>query len=176
MEFFLVRNVNASREKFLGNRLRLGGGAVEEASGVGAEDAGNFVADAAEFVADFLFGAGGVSWVVEGEVVAADLAWEHGAGLVGVAADGDDGLDVLVEEFVEVFGSVVGDVDADFLEDFDGHGVDVASGLGASGGDGVVGEELAEDAFGDVGAAGVAGAEYKDHGVWLVVVLVRNDS
>lgn len=48
--------------------------------------------------------AGGVGGVVEGPVVAIHLTGENGAGLVGVAADGDHGGDILIEEFVEVLG------------------------------------------------------------------------
>ena len=77
---------------------------VATACGVGFEDAADFVADPLEDEELFGFGASGVCWVVEAPVVAVELAWEDGAGLVGVAADGDDGFDVVVEELVEVFG------------------------------------------------------------------------
>jgi len=62
-----------------------------------------------------------------------------------------------------VFGVVSRDVDADFLEDFDGLRVNIASRLGSSAS---YFDEIAcsgtEDAFGKMAAAGVAGAENED--------------
>jgi hypothetical protein len=146
-------------------RLRGDFRGVFAAGGVGFEGAADFVADLAEDGEDLVFGAFGFGGVVEGPVVAIHLAGEDGAGLVGVAADGDDGFDFLGEEFVEVFGAVGGDVDTDFGHDFDGEGVDVTGGFGAGALDV---EEVsgggAEDAFGEVAAAGISGAEDQDGG------------
>ena len=130
------------------------------AGSVGFEDAADFVADLAENFELFFLGAGGVSRVVKGPVVAVELAGEDGADLVSVAADGDDGLDGLREEFVQVFGSMLRDVDSDFGHGLDGEWMDVAGGFAAGAGD----TELAfgsgtEDAFSQVAAAGVASAE-----------------
>jgi hypothetical protein len=134
--------------------------------GVGGENRINFIADAAEDSKLFFIVSFGMGGVVEGPVVAMGLAGEGGAGLIGVAADGDDGIDFTVEEAVEVFGLGGGDVDISFLEGLDGEGVDVAGGVGAGGGDfEEVAGGLAEEGFGHLGAAGVSGAEdqYERH-------------
>lgn len=138
---------------------------VEAAGGVGLEDAAHFVADLAEGGEDLFFCAFGFGGIEEAPVVAVGLAGEHGAGLIGVAADGDDGFDRLVEEFVEVFGAMVGDVDACFGHDFDGEGVDVAGrfGAGALDVENMAGAG-AEESFSDVTATRVAGAEDQDGG------------
>lgn len=103
-------------------------------------------------------GASGFDRVVEGPVVTDDLTGESGAGGVGVAANRDDGLDGAVEEFVEVFGAVVGDVQANFVHEPDGGRVDVAdrSEAGALDFEQLAGG--AQDGIGDVAAAGAAGA------------------
>ena len=137
------------------------------ARGVGLKHLTDFIAHAAEDEKLLLFGAGGVGGVVKAPVVAVYLAGKHGAGLIGIAADGDDGFNVLIEELIEVLGMMRGDVDADLGHDFDGEGMDVAGGLGAGAGDGVAfTQDVAEDAFGEVGAAGVAGAEDEDGGLF----------
>ena len=74
-----------------------------KSGGVGFEDEFDLVAGCPEFVKNFFFGSCGVCGVIESPVVAVDLAGEHWAGLVSVAADGDDGVHVLTEEFVHVF-------------------------------------------------------------------------
>lgn len=99
------------------------------AGGVGLEDHADFIADAAEGL-DFCFaGADGFGWVLKAPVIAGDFAGKCGACLIGISADGDDGLDVLVEKLLEVLGGVAGDIDADFRECGDGGGVDVAGGV-----------------------------------------------
>ena len=103
--------------------------------------------------------------VVEGEMVAIHLAGKGWADLIGVAADGDDGFDGLIEELVEVFGAVIGDVDSDFPHDLDGERMNVAGRIGAGALDieNVAGG-LTKDAFGKMAAAGVAGAKDEDGG------------
>ncbi len=73
---------------------------------IGLENRFDFIADAAEDGELFLLGAGGVGGIVEGEMVPVDEAGINRAGLVGVATDGDDGFDALVEKLVGVFGGV----------------------------------------------------------------------
>jgi hypothetical protein len=62
-----------------------------------------------------------------------------------------------------VFGCVTGDIDAHFCEDLDGFGVDISRGLGSGAVDfEQISGGVAEDAFGHVAAAGVAGAKNED--------------
>jgi len=119
------------------------------ASGVGFEDAADFVTHAAEDGHLFFVGAFGVGGIVEAPVVAIHLTGEHGAHLICIAADSDDGLHVLGEELIEVLRVMRRDVDADFLHGCDGERVDVACGLRASAGhaDNAFGG-CTEDAFG----------------------------
>jgi len=127
------------------------------------EDLADFVADAAEDGELLLLGAGGVGGIIERPVVTIYLAGEDGAGLIGVSADGDDGLHRLVEEFVEVLGGVAGDVDADFGHDFDGEWMDESGWVGSGTGDSdAVVDGGAQDPLGEVASAGVAGAEDED--------------
>jgi hypothetical protein len=58
--------------------------------------------------------------IIEGPVVAIYLAGKHGACLVGIAADGDDGFHLIVEEKIHVFRVVARGVYADFLQRTDG--------------------------------------------------------
>ena len=51
-----------------------------------------------------------MSGIVKSPMMAVHLTGEKGASLIGVPADGDDGLDVLREEFVEMLGAVGADV------------------------------------------------------------------
>jgi hypothetical protein len=142
---------------------RSGFGFVFAAGGVGLEDALDFIAHAAEDLHLFLLGASGVGGVVEAPVVAIELAGEHGAGLVGIAADGDDGLNLLVQKLVHVLAGVGADVDADLGHGFDGERMHVTGGFGAGAGDDVIViQSGAKEAFGKVGAAGVAGAKDED--------------
>ena len=73
-----------------------------------------------DFVGDFLF----VRRVGKPPVELLDAAGKNGAGVPHVVADGDDDVEVLPAEFVEVFGAMVRDVDADFVHHLDGDRVD----------------------------------------------------
>jgi hypothetical protein len=111
------------------------GGLIEATEGISGKNRLNFIADTAEDRKLFFVCSLGVGGVVEGPMVTIYLAGEGGAGLIGVAADGDDGFDVAVEELVEVLGLGGGELDVVFLEGLDGEGVDVSGGVGAGGGD-----------------------------------------
>jgi hypothetical protein len=131
-----------------------------EACCVGLEDKTDLVAHSTELVEHFLLGSRGMGRVVKAPVESVHLSRKHGAGLIGVAADGDDRVDVAAKEFLEVFGGVAGDIDPDFLEDLDGPRVDIASGLGACAGDfDEISGSGAKDSLGKVAPAGVSGAE-----------------
>lgn len=153
-------------------------GFVGSSGGVGGEDAADFVADAAEDSHLFFIGSGGMGGVVEAPVVAVALAWEQRAGLVGIPAHGDDGFHVVAEELVEVFRMVAADVDADFRHGPDGERVDVAGWFGSCAGDLPCWPEgVLEDAFGEMGTAGIACAEDEDDR-WLhdgVLVVAAGD-
>ena len=103
--------------------------------------------------------------VVERPVVEVHLAGEHVAGLVGVAADGDDGFYLVFEEKVHVLRVVADSVDPDFLQGADRAGMDVSGGIRTGALDAeIFTEGLAENGFGEVGAAGIACAEDEDCG------------
>ena len=136
---------------------------ISPAIRIRGEDGFDLIAHAAEDVHDFFLAAGGVGGVVEGPVVAVELAGIHRAGLIGVAADGDDGLDIADEEVVHVLARVRGDVDADLGHRLDAERMDVACGLRSGAGDFEnITRHMAQQAFGKVGTAGVAGAEDED--------------
>ena len=94
-------------------------GSRPQSGGVGVEDDLDLIAHAAECVSNFFLRSCGVGGVVEAPVVAVQLPWEHRAGLVGIAADGDDGIDFSLQKIIHVFRGVGGNIDPDF-----GHGCD----------------------------------------------------
>src|SRR4051812_37936082 len=90
------------------------------------------------------------------------FAREYGAVFVGVAADGDDEIEINGVEGVDVLGLMMRDIDAGFGHDFDGAGIE-AVGLDAGGvGFDFGGFEMAGPTLGHLAAAGVAGAEEED--------------
>lgn len=124
---------------------------IESPRSIGTENFPDLVPHAAENGELLFLCAGGVGGVVEGPVVAVHLAGEHGAGLVGVAADGDDGFHPVIEEKVHVLRVMAGGVDADFLQRADRERVDVSSGIRAGAFDAeIFAEGFAEDRFGEV--------------------------
>lgn len=62
----------------------------------------NFIANASEHGQFLIVRSFRVRGIIEGPVVAIDLTREHWAGLVGVAANGDDRLDRSSHKFVQV--------------------------------------------------------------------------
>ena len=102
---------------------------IQPALRISGEDFQNLIADAAEDGELFFFGSGGVGGIVEGPVVAVHLAREHRAGLVGVAADSDDGFHLVIEEKIHVFRVMTGGVDADFFQRADCERMNVSSGF-----------------------------------------------
>lgn len=93
------------------------------------EDPSNLVTDAPENGELLSFGAGRVSGIIKSPMMPVDLAGEHRASLIGIAADRDDCLDGLIEECIHVLGCVSRDVDADLIHYLDRQGMDVAGGL-----------------------------------------------
>ena len=91
------------------------------AGGIGFKDEFDLVADSAEGIEFGFAGANGVG-IFETPVVALTLSGKAWAGLIGVAADGDDGVDAGVEVLVEMVRGVFAGVVADFAEGFDGEG------------------------------------------------------
>ena len=143
----------------------MGGGSLvclcfTKASGIGLKDEFDLVADAAEGV-EFTFAlADGMGWVLESPMVAVEHSGEGGAGLVGIAADRNDGGDSGIEVLVEVVGGMMGGVDADFGKGFEGEGMNGALGFGAGTEDfKKVAAGGAQNAFRHMAAAGVSGAE-----------------
>jgi hypothetical protein len=87
--------------------------------------------------------------------------------LVGVSADGDDGVNFAPQKIIHVFRGVGGNIDPDFGQSGDGLRVDIARWIGSRAMDfNDISSGGAEDAFGHVTAAGVARA--KDEDGWFV--------
>ena len=76
-----------------------------------------------------VFGAWGVSRIVEGPMVAVYLTRIHRTHLISIAAHRDHRLDRLLEEEVHVFRGVAGDVDADFSQRPNGQRVYIPGGF-----------------------------------------------
>ena len=67
--------------------------------------------------------------IIERPVMAVQLAGKNRAGLVSVAADGDDSGDRLFQKFLQVLRAVTGNVYADLRHDFHGKRMDIAGGI-----------------------------------------------
>jgi hypothetical protein len=130
---------------------------------IGLKDEPDLITDTAELVEDFLLGSSRMRRVIKSPVEAVYLTWEHGTGLVRIAADGDHRIDVACQEFLEVLRCVSGDINPDLLQDFDGLRVDIAGRLGSRTSDF---NEIAcggpKDSLGKMTAAGVSSAKNKD--------------
>ncbi len=138
---------------------------IQSSLRISGEDFQNLITDAAEDGKLFFFSASGVGGIVKGPMVAVHLAGEHRAGLVGVAADGDDGLYLVIEEKIHVFRVMAGGVDADFFQRADRERVHVSSGFRAGAFDAeIFSKGFAKYGFGEMRAAGVSGAENEDGG------------
>src|SRR4051812_19904249 len=85
---------------------------VMPTGGVGFKDHFDFITHTAKDDELFFLSAGGIGWIIETPMIAVHLPGEHWASLVGVAADGDDGFHLLLEEIVHVFGMVCGNINA----------------------------------------------------------------
>jgi hypothetical protein len=68
---------------------------IAPAGGIGLEHAADFITHAAEHFHALLLTAGGVRWIVKRPMVAVHLAGKHWAGLVGISAYSDHGLDLI---------------------------------------------------------------------------------
>lgn len=119
-----------------------------------------FVAYSAELLQDFVGGTGKGIGIVEADVEAlADVATEDGAGLLGVAANGDDEVPGVGGELFDGFGISGAEVDSNFFHDDLGQRMHFLGGVDARGRDGPFRREGLEPTFGHLAAASVAGAE-----------------
>lgn len=94
---------------------------------VGFDGVLDVVADLSKDSENLFVGAFGMCGVREAPVVAIGLARKTGTSGVGIAANGDYGINRLVEELIEVLRMVLRDIDIDFFQDFDGFGMNKAS-------------------------------------------------
>jgi len=133
---------------------------------VGGENELDLISHAAKCLFDFFFRSRRVGGVVEAPVVAVHLPREHRAGLIGFAADGDDGIDVPLQKIVHVFRGMCGNIDPDFGKSSDRLGVNIARGIRSRA---MHSNDIsscgAEDALGHVTAAGVPRAKDEDGGL-----------
>ncbi len=84
---------SASKSVFLTRSTQFFLSGLPESSRVGVEDKLDLISYAAECALDFFFRSCDVGRVVEAPMIAVHLTWKHRAGLVGIAADGDDRID-----------------------------------------------------------------------------------
>ena len=152
---------------------------IQAARSIGFERGADFITDAPEYRELLLFASRGVRWIVEGEMMASGMTGEHGARLVGLATDGDHGVDARLQEFIEMLGTVLRDVDADLRHRADGEWMDVSRRLRTSAGNlEAIAKSTAQDPLSEMRPATVAGAENQDqrfgaHEVALFVAVHR---
>lgn len=103
------------------------------ARGIGFEDQLDLIPNVAKAVHNLFVGADRLGGIEESPVVSFHLAGIGGTRLIGIAAYGDDSVDVAIEKGIHMLGFVLRDIDADFVERLNRLGVHVASRMGASG-------------------------------------------
>src|ERR1700710_7115 len=69
---------------------------------IGGENAADLIAHAAENIAFLVIGPGSRCWVLEWPVMTIHLTRKNRAGLIGVTAQGDDGLNLTIEKLPHV--------------------------------------------------------------------------
>lgn len=120
----------------------------------------DLVADPPEHFHLFLLRAFGVGRIVEWKVMAADLAGEGRADLICVAAYGNHRVDLVIQKLVKMLGPVVADTDTNLRQCPDGQRVDKTRRIGSGAFDPKSLTKLPpQNALGQVGAAGIAGAK-----------------
>lgn len=130
---------------------------IHSSSRIGFEDSANFITDAEKNRPCFFRCASGFGGIFKSPMVAVHQTGKKRADPVGIATDCDNRLDLLIEELIEVFGSMAADVDANFCHDADGKWMYVADRLGSGAYDKKpITQGCLQDALGDMGAAGVA--------------------
>ena len=138
---------------------------VEATFGIGGEHAADFVPHAAEDGQLLLVGANGLRRVVEAPMMTVQLAGEQRTGLIGIAADGDHGFHRLLQKVVHVLGVMRGNINANFLHHLNAERMHIPRRLRASAVDiKNVARDSAQDAFGEMAAARIAGAENEHSG------------
>src|SRR5688572_23052372 len=102
----------------------------------------------------------GVCWVVEAPVIPTDLPGKHRAHLICFAANGDDRVDGLSEEFFQVLRAVRGIINIDLCQRLDRERMHVARRFAARAGDvDQITRGLPQNPFGEMAATRVAGAK-----------------
>ena len=113
----------------------------------------------------FRVAASGVGGVIERPMMSIHLTGENRANLIGFAANCDDGVNGLMQKLVQVFRLVAGNVYADLGHRLDRERMNIARRLAAGTGDvDQIARGLAENAFGEMTAAGIAGAKDENSG------------
>ena len=102
---------------------------IQSSLRISGEDFQNLATDAPEDGELFFFCSGGMRWIVEGPVMAVHLTGKHRAGLIRVAADGDDGFYLVIKKKIHVFRVMSGGVDSDFFQRADRKRMNISSGF-----------------------------------------------
>ena len=97
--------------------------------------------------------------------MAIQLTGIYRTGLIRVAADRDDRFNRLIQKLIHVLGMMAGNINPDFLHHLNGQRMHIAGGLGPGALDvEFVPDGRAEQAFSEMAATGIAGAEDEDGG------------
>src|SRR5207245_8954232 len=103
---------------------------VSPAGAVRFEDQPHLIADVAENLQLLLFGSFCFGWIEKAPMIPVDLTGKNRAGPLGIAADGDYRLDLVVEELSHGLRAMSRDIDTDLLHHLDGHRMHISERLG----------------------------------------------
>ena len=104
---------------------------IPQAGGVSLEHETDFITHPAENFHLLGFVSGGVGRIVEAPMMAIYLSRKHWTYLIRLAAHGDNGVNGLIQKFVEVFRAVRGNINADLHQRLDREWMHIARWLAA---------------------------------------------
>ena len=107
---------------------------IPQAGGVSLEHETDFITHPAENFHLFGFVSGGVGRIVEAPMMAIHLSRKHWTYLIRLAAHSDDGVNGLVQKFVEMLRAVFGNINTDLSHGFDRERMHIARWLAARAG------------------------------------------
>jgi hypothetical protein len=156
--FFPFTELHPSRSLCLDFSRTLGG--IKQSCGVGLKNAADFIAHPAEHLQLFLLRSGSMGRIIKTPEMAMGETRKGWAYLIRIAADKDGRGDLAIEKFIDVFGSMPREINADFRHHFDAQWMHIARWFRSSTCHHIpLTQGRAQDALSDVGTTTISGAK-----------------